>query len=134
MKNLTLKTILNVTGGILRAPSAEAFAAVEAAEICAVCTDSRAAAPGCLFAAIRGARADGHDFVAETLEKGALCALVERPVPGAAGCVIQVKDTVTALQRLAEFYRSGFPALPLLGITGSVGRARAKELTAAGLA
>ncbi|MCD7934375.1 MAG: UDP-N-acetylmuramoyl-tripeptide--D-alanyl-D-alanine ligase [Oscillospiraceae bacterium] len=131
MKNLTLKTIPNVTGGILRAPSAEAFAAVEAAEICAVCTDSRAAAPGCLFAAIRGARADGHDFVAETLKKGALCALVERPVPGAAGCVIQVKDTVTALQRLAEFYRSGFPALPLLGITGSVGKTTAKEMTAA---
>ena len=126
MKNLSIKTILNACGGVLHG-------AVPAGEITAVTTDSRAVTPGCLFAAIRGERADGHDYVNSAFEKGAVCCVVERVPADAAGCMILVPDTVTALQKIAGAYRAGFD-IPVLGVTGSVGKTTAKEMCAAVLA
>jgi UDP-N-acetylmuramoyl-tripeptide--D-alanyl-D-alanine ligase len=103
-------------------------------EIATVTTDSRAVTPGCLFAAIRGERSDGHDYIAAAAEKGALCTLCERrpenetPLP-----LILVENTVTALGDLAAFYRRQFE-IPVLGVTGSVGKTTAKEMVAAVLA
>lgn len=123
MKNLTVDTIAKVTGGVLTGR-------VPAGEISTVTSDSRAVTEDCLFAAIPGERADGHDFIAAALEQGAKCALAQRRPAEAEGCVVLVEDTVSALQRLAAFYRGQFD-IPVLGITGSVGKTTAKEMAAA---
>src|SRR5204862_6466459 len=62
--------------------------------------DSRTVNPGDLFVAVRGERQDGHDHVGAAFEKGAIAAIVERPVE-ASGPVITVRDSMTALQRVA---------------------------------
>ncbi|MHB0856682.1 MAG: UDP-N-acetylmuramoyl-tripeptide--D-alanyl-D-alanine ligase [Anaerolineae bacterium] len=110
-----------------------------------VCIDSREATPGCLFAALRGERSDGHDYVAEAFRKGAAAALVERPVVGA--CVVDtrqtglgpavqppvavvVPDTMQALQRWAQARRTSRPDLKVVGVTGSVGKTTTKEAVA----
>lgn len=125
MKNLTLENIIRVTGGRYLGD-----AAMLSTEVQSIVTDSRAVAEGSLFAAIRGEKADGHDFVAATFEKGALCALVEHTVESAGGNQIIVDDSVAALQRIAAFYRRQF-SIPVLGITGSVGKTTCKEMVAA---
>ena len=119
MKNLTFETVLAVTGG-------KVHGAPFAGELTAVTADSRASVPGCLFAAVRG----GHDYIAAVLDAGAACVLAERVPAGLSGCVIEIPDTVTALQKLATFYRSQFD-IPVLGVTGSVGKTTAKEMCAA---
>jgi len=126
MKNLSLERIAAVCG-------AEIHGAVPPGEITAVVTDSRAVTPGCLFAAIRGERSDGHDYIGAALSAGAKCALAERVPEGVTGCVLLVEDTLRALQTLAGFYRAQF-ALPLVGVTGSVGKTTAKEMLACVLA
>ncbi len=100
--------------------------------ITGVVTDSRKAGPGDLFVALHGQRADGHDFVPQVLAQGAACALVERlpdPLPEK-GALLLVPDTSLAIQRLAGAYRAGF-SIPLVGITGSVGKTTQKEMCAA---
>ncbi len=124
MKNLTLENLVRVCGARFVGSAADLPRAVSA-----VTTDSRAVTPGCLFAAIAGERADGHDFVPGALENGALCALVEREVP-CAGNQLVVADTLAALQAAAAFYRAQFD-IPVLGVTGSVGKTTAKEMLAA---
>jgi len=92
----------------------------------AVIHDSRAVTPGCLFAAIAGERFDGHDFVPATFKAGAGAALVERPVDGPHLLVPSVRQ---ALLDLAKAYRARFD-IPIVGVTGSVGKTTVKELTA----
>ena len=64
-----------------------------------VVIDSRRAAPGALFAAIVGERADGHDFAAAAAERGAVAVLGARPVDGVP--TIVVPDVLAALAQLA---------------------------------
>ena len=124
MKNLTIENVIRACGG--RWLGADAALGTE---LTAVTTDSRTVTPGCLFAAIPGERADGHDLVARTLQNGAVCALCQRVPEGVQGNLILVPDTVAALQAAAGFYRAQF-SIPVLGITGSVGKTTAKEMTA----
>lgn len=125
MKNLTPAVAAAVTGGQVRG-------ALPEAELTAVTTDSRTVLPGCLFAAIPGARMDGHDFMGQAAEKGAACVLCERftdvPVPQ-----ILVTDAPAALRALAAWYRRQFD-IPFVGVTGSVGKTTAKEMIASVLA
>lgn len=125
MKNFTVETVCRACGGDWRGDPAALKT-----ELTAVTTDSRAVTPGCLFAAIPGERVDGHSFIASAFEKGAKCALAQRVPEGVAGNFLLVPDTVAALQAAAGFYRAQFD-IPVLGITGSVGKTTAKELTAA---
>jgi UDP-N-acetylmuramoyl-tripeptide--D-alanyl-D-alanine ligase len=50
--------------------------------VTSVVMDSREAVPGCLFVAYAGEQVDGHDYVADAFARGAIAALVERPIPG----------------------------------------------------
>ena len=125
MKNLTIENVIRACGGKWLGDAA----GLET-ELSAVTTDSRSVTPGCLFAAIKGERADGHDYIAATLAKGAACALCERKPEGINGRMILVPDTVTALQKIAAFYRAQFD-IPVIGVTGSVGKTTAKEMVAA---
>ena len=102
------------------------------AVIRAVVMDSRVDVSGALFVAIGGARADGHDFVGDVLRRGAVGCLVEREVD-VAGSYILVDSTLRAVRDLAAYYRSLFD-IPVVGITGSVGKTSTKEMLATVLA
>ncbi len=103
--------------------------------ISSVVVDSRQVTPGALFVALRGQKHDGHDFVLDAFVKGARAALVERlpdeKVGGAAGSLplIQVSDTLLALQTLARYWRQQL-GLPVIAVTGSVGKTTTKEVVA----
>jgi UDP-N-acetylmuramoyl-tripeptide--D-alanyl-D-alanine ligase len=111
-------------------------AAGDAAEVAgmrveSVCTDSRRAAPGTLFVALRGERHDGHDFAAEALRTGATAALLERVPEGVARRqALIVCDTLRALGDLAAYTRARWGG-PVAAITGSNGKTTTKEMLAA---
>ncbi|WP_061299157.1 UDP-N-acetylmuramoyl-tripeptide--D-alanyl-D-alanine ligase [Herbidospora cretacea] len=92
-----------------------------------VVIDSRAAEPGSLFVAIRGERADGHDFAAQALASGAAAVLASRPVDGPA---VVVGDVVAALARLAHAVVTDLPKATVVGVTGSAGKTSTKDLLA----
>ncbi|MEG2072289.1 MAG: UDP-N-acetylmuramoyl-tripeptide--D-alanyl-D-alanine ligase [Oscillospiraceae bacterium] len=122
MKNLSLKNIISAVGGVYFGDPC-----LLEKTISAVTTDSRSVSENCLFAAIRGERSDGHDYLEKALAEGALCAIAERVPSDCTLPVIEVKNTVTALGDLAAFYRRQFQ-IPIIGITGSVGKTTAKEM------
>lgn len=97
------------------------------AEITAVTYDSRQVGPGSLFVAIKGLRADGHDFVADAVARGAEAVVVEQPSP-AAGEVPQlvVTDSRRALAAAAAAF-FGHPGreLDVVGVTGTNGKTTA---------
>ena len=95
-------------------------------EILSICTDSRKISKGCLFIALVGERFDGHDFVEAALEHGAAAAVCSKPV-NVNGEVLMVEDTGRAFMLLAAYYRSLF-SIPVVGITGSVGKTTTKEM------
>lgn len=125
MKGLTLQRIAEVCGGTYVGRPQDA-----PKEVCAITTDSRKAEPGGLFAAIKGARADGHDFIPSVFEKGALCVISEQELPEAQGNYIRVASTLEALKAIAQEYLEQL-AIPVVGITGSVGKTSTKEMIAA---
>ena len=100
--------------------------------ITSIVTDSRQAKAGSMFAAIKGARSDGHRFIPMTVEQGAVCALCEE-APAVDTDYILVDSTLVALKGIAEYYRSLF-TIPFIGITGSVGKTSTKEFISAVLA
>ena len=100
--------------------------------ITCIVTDSRKAGQGALFAAIPGARVDGHDFIPQTVAQGVACVLCER-VPSVDVPYILVDSTLVALKGIAEYYRSLF-TIPFIGVTGSVGKTSTKELISSVLA
>lgn len=101
-------------------------------KITSIVTDSRKAGEGSLFAAIKGARVDGHRFIPAVAEQGAVCVLCEEK-PDIDINYIRVKSTLVALKGIAEYYRSLF-TIPFIGITGSVGKTSTKEFISAVLA
>lgn len=124
MRNLSIENIIPAVHGTYHG----AFGLLNR-EVSFITTDSREAGEGCLFAAIKGARSDGHDYVNQAFAQGALCVIVERLPESAAGPAIVVKSTEEALKALAAFYRAQF-GIPVLGITGSVGKTTTKEMVA----
>jgi UDP-N-acetylmuramoyl-tripeptide--D-alanyl-D-alanine ligase len=103
-------------------------------EASSVSIDTRTLEAGALFVALPGTQVDGHAFVAQALEKGAVAALVSKLVPGvSADQQVLVSDVETALQDLGVAARERSSAT-FIGITGSVGKTGAKEMLAAALA
>ena len=115
-----LSEIAAAVRGTLRGPDAV---------VSTVGIDSRAVGPGSLFVAIAGERVDGHDFVADAFERGAVAAVVHRPE--IAGTVIEVPDTDRALRDLAADERGRMRGARVVGITGSNGKTSSKDLAAA---
>lgn len=100
-----------------------------------VCTDSRALKAGDCFVALRGGNFDGHTFIDEAAKRGAMAAIVEEiPAELPSGfAVIQVRDTLRALQQLAASYRRTL-SIHVVGVTGSNGKTSTKDATASVLA
>ncbi len=127
MKNMTLKNIAKACGGKL-------FGGREDLEIAGAVMDSREIEKDFLFFAIKGERVDGHRFIPQVLEKGAACAVCEKlpeteDAGKTAGSYILVEDVKKAMQDIAAFYRNGLE-IPVIGITGSVGKTSTKECIA----
>ena len=95
-----------------------------------VVIDSRVVEPGDLFVAYKGENTDGHRFIGAAFERGAACCLAERIPEGETRPILLVKDVQTALEQIAADYRQTL-SLPIVGITGSVGKTSAKEMIAA---
>lgn len=119
MEDLTLYEIVKAVEGSYGYPSTEIISSVS--------TDTRKITKGCVFIALRGDKFDGHDFVKQAIELGAVAAITEKPVEGVK-CII-VDNTKKALADLARYYRSRFNPI-LVGVTGSVGKTTTKEMIA----
>ena len=121
MKSFTLNQALVACGG-------EYFGEIELLEreISSIVTDSRKVKKGSLFAAIVGERVDGHNFIPQCIEAGAMCSLCEK-TPSDNSPHILVKNTKQALIDIATAYRLTF-SIPFIGISGSVGKTTTKEM------
>jgi UDP-N-acetylmuramoyl-tripeptide--D-alanyl-D-alanine ligase len=126
MKPVAIGLIASVTGGRYVGPP-DALGRV----ISGVVRDSGDAFEGCLFVCVRGERTDGHNFYSAAAASGAICALAER-APSGGGPYILVDSAVGALRALGAYYRSLFD-IPVIGVTGSVGKTTTKEMIAAAL-
>ena len=125
MEPITVKELLAAVQGELRQRG-------ESESIPGVNTDSRAVKAGELFVPLVGERFDGHDYIGKALAAGAAgCLYAREPealLPGK--LYIRVPDTLLALKSLAAWYRARF-RLPVIQVTGSVGKTTTKEMIAA---
>lgn len=110
-------------------PQAQYFGA-GSTEIIGISHDSRDIKPGSLFIALQGERFDGHTFLAQAQQQGAVAALVSTYHPTIDLPQILVKDTRVALIQLASAWRQTC-ALPLVLVIGSNGKTTVKEMLAA---
>ena len=125
MKPFTLRDALKAVEGRYVGDEAAMDSLIES-----VTSDSRTAGPGSLFIPLKGSRVDGHDFMAACIAAGAVATLSERePAPNEQPAIV-VDSTVRATGALAAWHRSRFD-IPVIGITGSVGKTTTKEMIAA---
>ncbi|MGI9275924.1 MAG: UDP-N-acetylmuramoyl-tripeptide--D-alanyl-D-alanine ligase [Endozoicomonas sp.] len=92
--------------------------------------DSRNISPGDLFIAIRGPKFDGHAYLQQAVEAGAVAVLVQDAEKAQTLTAIVVSDTFAALGMIGQYNRSNFNH-PVLAITGSCGKTSVKEMLAA---
>lgn len=116
MRRFTTEEIAAATGGV----------ASGHAEVTSVVIDNREARPGSLFIAIKGERLDGHQFIEAAIEAGATAVLVHKDVECKVP-TIRVDDTTEAFLALATSYRLEYD-IPVVALTGSVGKTTTKEM------
>lgn len=135
MKPVKVEEIVKATGGTLLCGS-------NTIVIQNVIIDSREEAEHSLFVPIVGEKTDGHRYVSGAIEHGAKALFMSKTTEYKEMilslarekeiAVIEVEHTVDALQKFASWYRSGF-SIPVIGITGSVGKTTTKEMIASAL-
>jgi len=92
-------------------------------QVTSICYDSRRADSGSLFVAIRGERVDGHDFIAEAIDRGAVGVVCQKEVASHRVASVVVDDSRAALARLAAtFYGEPSRKLRMIGVTGTNGK------------
>lgn len=92
-----------------------------------IATDTRTIKPGDIFLALSGDNFDGHDYINAAASKGAIAAIVERPVPSSIPQLV-VSDARLALGQLAAYRREQHKDLKVIAITGSSGKTTCKEM------
>lgn len=128
MHPLKCEEILKAASGrLVRGDSGTVFTGVS--------TDSRKTAHGDLFVPIKGERFDGHDFIDDAFKAGARGSLTHKEIARenggviTGGVIIEVDNTLRALGAIAGYYRSKFD-LPVVAVTGSVGKTSTKDMIA----
>lgn len=126
MKKLKLKEIAEACGGTL-------LWGDENTTIEGVTTDSRKSGKNLLFIPLEGPTFDGHAFIRASLDMGSVAALTHKDTePFCDAALIRVKDTRLALADIARYYLKKFD-IPVIAVTGSVGKTTTKDMTAAAL-
>ena len=125
MKPFTLQEIAAACGGTYVGSEAMKTACITSVE-----RDSRQVGEGSLFLAIKGGRVDGHDFIETCYRQGAVCALCEKAPENAEKPYILVPSTLDAVKDIAKAYREKFD-IPIVGVSGSVGKTSTKEMLCA---
>lgn len=123
MTSITLEQLIAATGAQTVSTGSRAITA-------GLTTDSRAITPGCIFLALSGERFDGNTFAADASRHGAAAVVVSR-LDGSydpACSVLQVPDTLAALQALASWWRGELEPLHVVGLTGSSGKTSTKDM------
>ena len=129
MKNLTLKNMAQACNGTLVLPEGMRSEELEHRETTSVVIDSRKVTKDGMFVAVKGERQDGHSFIPAVAQAGVLGVICEREPEGCEIPYILVEDSLTAFRRIAAFYREQL-SIPVVGITGSVGKTSTKEFIA----
>ena len=124
---LSIKEIVDAVNGKLLNPQLEKVSL----PIECITTDSRKQMEKGLFIPLKGERFDGHDFICTVYDKGAIATLtMNEEVVDEKVATILVEDTNRALLDLGRYYRKQFQ-IPVIGITGSVGKTSTKEMISA---
>lgn len=100
---------------------------MKSAVITSVEHDSRQVKEGSLFLAIKGERVDGHDYIQKCYDSGAICAICEKAPENADKPYILVPSTLQAVKEIGRAYREKFD-IPVVGVSGSVGKTSTKEM------
>ncbi len=124
MQGMTIEKLVTACDGVYYGP-ADACKK----EISMITTDSRQVTTDSLFVAIKGERVDGNRFVPQAYKDGALCCVSEEKPQDERYPYIVVKSCYQALKDMAKLYRSQID-IPVIGITGSVGKTSTKEMIA----
>lgn len=122
MENITIQDILKATGGTL-------LCGDPSMKIDRISTNSMEMGPNTLFVPIIGERVDAHVFIPSALENGGACLTQEHEEASGDAPYIKVPDTLKAMQQVAAYYRNKM-SLPIIGVTGSVGKTTTREMIA----
>ena len=123
MKGMTLEAMAKACHGQLIGANSIQYLNAQG-----IVTDSRKVKDGYVFAALRGERTDGHNFIAQVFESGALAVISEQRLDISRPYIL-VESSKQAIKDLAAFYLSGLN-LKVTGISGSVGKTSTKEMIA----
>ena len=122
MEHMTIQDILAATGGTL-------LCGDSSMPIKRISTDSRTVGPDTLFVPIIGERVNAHKFIDSALKDGGAALTQEHDHAEGPHPFIRVADTLKAMQQIASYYRNKM-SLPIIGITGSVGKTTTREMIA----
>lgn len=126
MEGITVRDIVEATGGKLLCGSPEL-------SLDHISIDSRTMKGSALFVPLIGEKVDAHRFIGQAVENGAAAVLTSEHDSADSVCpYIRVEDTKKALQDIGRYYRKRL-SLPLIGVTGSVGKTTTREMIAAAL-
>ncbi len=127
MEKISIAEIISATGGNLLSGNTDGT-------VSSVCIDTRKTEKNSLFIPLIGEKVDGHSFIKDAFEFGASASLVQKGHTPCEifGALIEVESTKKALGDLAKYYRRKF-SVPIIGVTGSVGKTTTKEMIAAAL-
>ncbi len=125
MFGLSIEKIASICGGMLTGNISD-----PGREPVSISIDSRSIAPGDLFAAFKGEQTDGNAFIGKAFASGAAACITDRlPKTENVGTIILVDDVQKALETITSEFRR-IIGIPIVGITGSVGKTTAKEMIA----
>lgn len=124
MKGISIKKAAQLCGGeLINGENSEI-------ELNKIVIDSRKIEKNDLFAAFKGEKTDGHDYIDTAFKNGATCCLVSRVPQGEKRPLILVQDVEKALEYICAGFRKTL-SIPIIGVTGSVGKTSAKEMLSA---
>lgn len=122
MENMTIQNILEATGGTLLCGNPSMV-------IDRISTNSSEMGPNTLFVPIIGEHVNAHVFISSALKRGGACLTQEHDHAEGSAPYIKVPNTLKAMQQIAAYYRNKM-SLPIIGVTGSVGKTTTREMIA----